>query len=131
MPIGGLARAHGKAFTALPVFPMRAFHHGAIVYNKAPSVLKQLEFLAGDDAFRRGLQLFLKRHAFGNATWRDLLAAISVSGPIDRLGRGSAAPVCPQGDAEVLGLLACAQLHERCRREILRAQVAHVRLAIA
>ena len=27
------ARAHGKAFTAIPVFPMRAFHHGAIVHN--------------------------------------------------------------------------------------------------
>ena len=27
------ARAHGKAFTALPIFPMRAFHHGAILYN--------------------------------------------------------------------------------------------------
>lgn len=27
------SRAHGKAFTALPIFPMRAFHHGAIVCN--------------------------------------------------------------------------------------------------
>jgi 4,5-dihydroxyphthalate decarboxylase len=27
------ARAHGVRFTALPIFPMRAFHHGAIVYN--------------------------------------------------------------------------------------------------
>ena len=27
------ARAYGKAFTAIPVFPMRAFHHGAILYN--------------------------------------------------------------------------------------------------
>ena len=27
------ARAHGKRFTAIPVFPMRAFHHGAIVVN--------------------------------------------------------------------------------------------------
>ena len=27
------AKAHGKRFTAIPVFPMRAFHHGAIVYN--------------------------------------------------------------------------------------------------
>jgi 4,5-dihydroxyphthalate decarboxylase len=27
------ARAYGKAFTAIPVFPMRALHHGAIVYN--------------------------------------------------------------------------------------------------
>jgi 4,5-dihydroxyphthalate decarboxylase len=28
------ARAHGKRFTALPVFPMRAFHHGAVVVHK-------------------------------------------------------------------------------------------------
>ena len=27
------SRAFGKPFTAIPVFPMRAFHHGAIVYN--------------------------------------------------------------------------------------------------
>jgi ABC-type nitrate/sulfonate/bicarbonate transport system substrate-binding protein len=27
------ARAHGKRMTALPIFLMRAFHHGAIVYN--------------------------------------------------------------------------------------------------
>lgn len=27
------ARAHGKPFTALPIFLMRAFHHGAIVHN--------------------------------------------------------------------------------------------------
>jgi 4,5-dihydroxyphthalate decarboxylase len=27
------ARAYGKALTAIPVFPMRAFHHGAIMHN--------------------------------------------------------------------------------------------------
>ena len=27
------ARAYGKKFTALPIFPMRAFHHGAVVHN--------------------------------------------------------------------------------------------------
>ena len=27
------ARAHGKRFTAIPVFLVRAFHHGAILYN--------------------------------------------------------------------------------------------------
>ena len=39
------ARAHGKAFTALPIFPMRAFHHGAIVYNTKSGILgpKDLE----------------------------------------------------------------------------------------
>jgi aminopeptidase N len=51
-------------------------NYGAIVYNKAPSVIKQLAYLTGDQAFRRGLQLYLKSHAYGNATWRDLLGAI-------------------------------------------------------
>jgi ABC-type nitrate/sulfonate/bicarbonate transport system substrate-binding protein len=32
------AKAHGKKFTAIPVFPMRAFHHGAIVYNTTTGV---------------------------------------------------------------------------------------------
>jgi len=32
------ARAHGKAFTALPIFPMRAFHHGAVVYNTTSGI---------------------------------------------------------------------------------------------
>jgi 4,5-dihydroxyphthalate decarboxylase len=32
------AKAHGKAFTAIPVFPMRAFHHGAILHNTESGV---------------------------------------------------------------------------------------------
>ena len=32
------AKAHGKAFTALPVFPMRAFHHGAILVNTSAGI---------------------------------------------------------------------------------------------
>jgi aminopeptidase N len=51
-------------------------NYGAIVYNKAPSVLKQLDFLVGPEAFQRGVRRFLTAHAYGNATWRDLLAAI-------------------------------------------------------
>src|SRR2546430_10200793 len=27
------AKSYGKRFTAIPVFPARVFHHGAIVYN--------------------------------------------------------------------------------------------------
>jgi len=51
-------------------------NYGAIVYNKAPSVLKQLNYLVGDTAFQRGLQQFLAKHAYANATWQDLLASI-------------------------------------------------------
>ena len=54
-------------------------NYGPIVYNKAPAILKQLEFLVGEDAFREGLRVFLKRHAYGNATWQELLAAVEES----------------------------------------------------
>src|ERR1051326_8596061 len=32
------ARAHGKRFIGLPIFLVRAFHHGAIVYNPASGI---------------------------------------------------------------------------------------------
>ena len=63
-------------------------NYGPIVYNKAPSILKQLNFLVGDTAFRAGVHTFLTRHAYANATWRDLLAAVEeASGtPLQRFG---------------------------------------------
>jgi len=55
--------------------------YGAIVYSKAPGVIKQLWFVLGDDKFRNGLQLYLKEHAYGNAEWSDLVRAFErVSG---------------------------------------------------
>jgi len=49
--------------------------YGAIVYSKAPAVLRQLAFLIGDNAFRDGLRLYLKEHAYANAEWSDLVNA--------------------------------------------------------
>jgi aminopeptidase N len=55
--------------------------YGAIVYSKAPGVLKQLNYVIGDDAFRHGLQIYLAGHKYGNATWADLIRALeSASG---------------------------------------------------
>ena len=53
--------------------------YGAIVYQKAPSILKQLEFQLGADAFRDGLRLYLKQHAYANAQWSDLVEAFHAS----------------------------------------------------
>jgi aminopeptidase N len=49
--------------------------YGAIVYSKAPGVLKQLWFVLGDDHFRDGLRTYLKEHAYANAGWSDLVKA--------------------------------------------------------
>jgi aminopeptidase N len=68
-------------------------NYGAIVYNKAPSVLKQLDYLVGDDAFRRGVRRFLRAHRYGNATWRDLLQAI---------GAAAGRPLAPWGEQYIL-----------------------------
>jgi aminopeptidase N len=51
-------------------------NYGAIVYNKAPSVLKQLNYLVGEAAFQKGVRQFLASHAYANATWQDLLSSV-------------------------------------------------------
>jgi aminopeptidase N len=53
--------------------------YGAIVYQKAPAILKQLEFRIGGDAFREGLRSYVKQHAFSNAEWSDLIGAFKAS----------------------------------------------------
>lgn len=55
--------------------------YGAIVYSKAPGILKQLAFILGENKFRDGLRLYLKEHAYANAEWNDLVKAFEqVSG---------------------------------------------------
>jgi aminopeptidase N len=63
-------------------------NYGAIVYNKAPGVIKQLNYLVGDSAFRRGLHAYLVQHAYGNATWQDLLSSVGTAAkiPLKRWG---------------------------------------------
>ncbi len=53
--------------------------YGAIVYQKAPAVIKQLAFVLGDADFQKGLQIYLAGHRYGNATWSDLIAAFEKS----------------------------------------------------
>jgi aminopeptidase N len=50
--------------------------YGAIVYQKAPSLLHALSFVVGQDKFQAGVQRFAKRHAYANAEWSDLIRAM-------------------------------------------------------
>lgn len=47
--------------------------YGAIIYQKAPIVVRQLERLLGEDTLREGLRRYLDEYRFGNATWPDLV----------------------------------------------------------
>jgi aminopeptidase N len=50
--------------------------YGAIIYQKAPVVMRQLERMTGETTMRDGLREYLLAHQFGNATWRDLIAIL-------------------------------------------------------
>jgi aminopeptidase N len=47
--------------------------YGAIIYDKAPIMMRQLETMLGADNFREGMREYLASHAFGNATWPKLI----------------------------------------------------------
>ena len=47
--------------------------YGNIVYRKAPSFLRQAEFLFGEKEFQTAVRAFLKKHEFANAEWTDLV----------------------------------------------------------
>lgn len=73
--------------------------YGAIVYNKAPAVLRALFSQLGPKVFQNGVKRFLEDHAYGSATWQDLAAALEGAARKD-LGRWSErwllAPSMPQ-----------------------------------
>ena len=50
--------------------------YGQIVYNKAPVVMGKLVERMGGDAFRHGIQEYLRRYAYGNATWDGLIGIL-------------------------------------------------------
>ena len=53
----------------------------AISYHKGSTVIRMVAAVLGPEKFRQGLQVYLKRHQYGNTTTRDLWSAWSeVSG---------------------------------------------------
>jgi aminopeptidase N len=57
--------------------------YGAIIYQKAPIVMRQLERILGAEKFQEGLRIYLKQFEFGNATWLDLVRVFDELTPID------------------------------------------------
>ncbi len=57
--------------------------YGAIIYNKAPIMMQQLEILLGEDKFRDGIREYLKTYALSNATWPDLIEVLDKYSNVD------------------------------------------------
>lgn len=48
-----------------------------IIYNKSPLMMGKLAEITGEENFKRGIRNYLASHAYGNATWDDLIAALN------------------------------------------------------
>lgn len=57
--------------------------YGAIIYQKAPIVMRQLERIVGPDAFQRGMRVYLQTYAYANASFDDMIAALDSLTPTD------------------------------------------------
>ena len=57
--------------------------YGAIIYQKAPIVMRNLERLLGEDGFQDGIREYMDRYAFANATWPDLIAILDERTSVD------------------------------------------------
>lgn len=57
--------------------------YGAIIYMKAPIVMRQLERRIGEDMMRESLREYLKTYSFANARWDDLIGIIDKRTPQD------------------------------------------------
>lgn len=50
--------------------------YGAIIYQKAPIMMRNLETWMGADNFQKGLRDYLRDYSYGNATWDDLIGKL-------------------------------------------------------
>ncbi|OQP54426.1 aminopeptidase [Niastella populi] len=51
--------------------------YGNIIYHKAPIMMRQMELLMGKENFRKGVQEYLHKYSYGNATWNDLVKILA------------------------------------------------------
>ncbi|MGY8909683.1 MAG: M1 family metallopeptidase, partial [Flavobacteriales bacterium] len=50
--------------------------YGRIIYNKAPIMMRQLEYLLGEEAFQKGIQEYIKTYQNTNADWSELVSIL-------------------------------------------------------
>ena len=57
--------------------------YGAMIYNKAPIMMRQLEASMGKEAFQKGIQKYIEKYANDNADWNNLVELLDAETPLD------------------------------------------------
>ncbi len=57
--------------------------YGAMIYNKAPIMMRQLEASMGKEAFQKGIQKYIQKYANDNADWNNLVEILDAETPLD------------------------------------------------
>lgn len=60
--------------------------YGAIIYHKAPIVMRMLEQKIGEQELQHGLQQYLVQNKYGNAGWNELISILSKGNNNDLTG---------------------------------------------
>ena len=55
--------------------------YGRIIYNKAPIMMRQLEYLLGEEDFKEGIQEYIKTYSNSNADWNELVSILDKKSP--------------------------------------------------
>ena len=78
-------RTEGRTSIRQPLSNLRyaGLIYNNIIYNKAPVMMRKMVELMGKEAFRRGIQKYVKTYLYANATWDDLIAILDAETEVD------------------------------------------------
>jgi aminopeptidase N len=84
--------------------------YGNIIYEKAPVMMRKMEQQMGSAAFQRGLQKYLKKYAFANADWDNLIDILDKENPKAKLKSFSDVWVKQKGMPDITAKLSNGKL---------------------
>lgn len=78
-------RTEGRTSIRQPLSNMRyaGLIYNNIIYNKAPVMMRKMVKLMGKEAFQRGIQKYVAKYKYDNATWDDLIALLDAETTVD------------------------------------------------
>lgn len=57
--------------------------YGGIIYHKSPIVMKHLEQLLGSENLQKGVRNYVKKYAYANADWKELISCLDAYTEVD------------------------------------------------